>query len=70
MYALERKIHVLVTKPATQLLEHHQELVEVAKKNNVVCWVEHHKRVSVISLSLFWPLTGAKKKKKVRSGLF
>ncbi|PVF97578.1 NAD(P)-binding protein [Serendipita vermifera] len=44
MYALERKIHVLVTKPATQLLEHHQELIEVAEKNGLVCWVEHHKR--------------------------
>jgi D-galacturonate reductase len=45
MYALERKIHVLVTKPATQLLEHHQELIETAEKNGLVCWVEHHKRV-------------------------
>lgn len=45
-YALERKLHVLVTKPATKLLEHHQELIELADKNGVVCWVEHHKRVS------------------------
>lgn len=37
-------MHVLVTKPATQKLEHHIELIEAAKKNNVVCFVEHHKR--------------------------
>ncbi|QRV76679.1 oxidoreductase family, NAD-binding rossmann fold protein [Ceratobasidium sp. AG-Ba] len=43
-YALERKMHVLVTKPATQLLSHHNELIELADKNGVVCWVEHHKR--------------------------
>ncbi|THH20245.1 hypothetical protein EW146_g1093 [Bondarzewia mesenterica] len=43
-YALEHKLHVLVTKPATQLLSHHLDLVELAKKNDVVCFVEHHKR--------------------------
>jgi len=43
VYALERKLHVLVTKPATQLLSHHNELIEIAEKNGVVCWVEHHK---------------------------
>ncbi|KAG9126485.1 hypothetical protein FRC07_003264 [Ceratobasidium sp. 392] len=43
-YALERKLHVLVTKPATQLLSHHNELIELADKNGVACWVEHHKR--------------------------
>ena len=46
LYALEREIHVLVTKPATQLLSHHIELIEAAKRNNVVCFVEHHKRYS------------------------
>ncbi|KAK7064477.1 hypothetical protein R3P38DRAFT_2824770 [Favolaschia claudopus] len=44
IYAIERGIHVLVTKPATQLLKHHIELIEAAKKHNVVCFVEHHKR--------------------------
>lgn len=44
LYALKKKLHVLVTKPATQKLEHHIELIEEAKKNNVVCFVEHHKR--------------------------
>lgn len=44
MYAIERKMHVLITKPATQLLSHHIELVEAAREHNVVCFVEHHKR--------------------------
>jgi len=26
------------------LLEHHQELLKLAKKNNVFVYVEHHKR--------------------------
>ncbi|VDB99817.1 unnamed protein product [Peniophora sp. CBMAI 1063] len=43
-YALERKMHVLVTKPATQLLSHHSDLIQLAKENGVVCMVEHHKR--------------------------
>ncbi|TFY68346.1 hypothetical protein EVJ58_g1051 [Rhodofomes roseus] len=42
-YAIEHGLHVLVTKPAVQLLPHHIELVELAKKHNVVCFVEHHK---------------------------
>ncbi|KAF8516369.1 NAD-P-binding protein [Gautieria morchelliformis] len=44
VYAIERDLHVLVTKPATQLLAHHQDLIEKAKKHNVVVFVEHHKR--------------------------
>lgn len=44
MYAITRKIHVLVTKPATQSLSHHQELVKAARENGVLCMVEHHKR--------------------------
>jgi D-galacturonate reductase len=44
LYAIERGIHVLVTKPATQLLSHHNELIVAARKHNVVCFVEHHKR--------------------------
>jgi D-galacturonate reductase len=43
-YAIERGIHVLITKPATQLLAHHNALIEAARKHNVVCFVEHHKR--------------------------
>ncbi|KAG1894828.1 uncharacterized protein F5891DRAFT_1060724 [Suillus fuscotomentosus] len=44
LYAIERGIHVLVTKPATKLLSHHNELIAAARKHNVVCFVEHHKR--------------------------
>ncbi|EIN13507.1 D-galacturonic acid reductase [Punctularia strigosozonata HHB-11173 SS5] len=44
MYAIERGMHVLVTKPAVQTLQHHNELIAAAKKHNVVCFVEHHKR--------------------------
>lgn len=44
LYAIERGIHVLVTKPAVQKLEHHNLLIEAAKKHNVVVFVEHHKR--------------------------
>ncbi|PSR72404.1 hypothetical protein PHLCEN_2v11747 [Hermanssonia centrifuga] len=43
-YAIERGLHVLVTKPAVQLLQHHLDLVELARKHNVICFVEHHKR--------------------------
>lgn len=44
MYAIEHGLHVLVTKPATQLLSHHNTLIDAAKKHNVICFVEHHKR--------------------------
>lgn len=30
----------MVTKPATQLLEHHQELAKIAAERGLVCWVE------------------------------
>ena len=32
MYAINKGIHVLVTKPAVKTLEHHQELVRAAKE--------------------------------------
>jgi D-galacturonate reductase len=44
LYAIERGMHVCVTKPATQLLSHHNELIAAARKHKVVCFVEHHKR--------------------------
>jgi len=44
MYAIKKGLHVLVTKPAVKLLSEHLELVEAARKHNVVCMVEHHKR--------------------------
>jgi D-galacturonate reductase len=44
MYAIERKIHVLITKPAVKTLEHHLSLLEAAKKHGVFVYIEHHKR--------------------------
>ncbi|KEY73305.1 hypothetical protein S7711_01424 [Stachybotrys chartarum IBT 7711] len=44
LYAIERGIHVLVTKPAVKLLEHHQELIARANEKRVFVMVEHHKR--------------------------
>ncbi|KLU90050.1 D-galacturonic acid reductase [Magnaporthiopsis poae ATCC 64411] len=44
LYAIERKIHVMITKPAVKLLEHHQLLLEAAQKNGVYVYIEHHKR--------------------------
>ncbi|KAI1479740.1 hypothetical protein K445DRAFT_322045 [Daldinia sp. EC12] len=44
LYAIERGIHVLITKPAVKTLEHHQALIEAAKKHNVYVYIEHHKR--------------------------
>ena len=44
VYAIERGIHVLLTKPAVMTLEHHQDLIARAKAKNVFIYVEHHKR--------------------------
>ncbi|KAI1437473.1 hypothetical protein GGR50DRAFT_685865 [Xylaria sp. CBS 124048] len=44
MYAIERKIHVMITKPAVKTLEHHQALIEAARRNGVFVYIEHHKR--------------------------
>ncbi|KAB8073011.1 hypothetical protein BDV29DRAFT_176327, partial [Aspergillus leporis] len=44
LYAIQRKIHVLITKPATQTLTDHLTLLEEARKNNVFVFIEHHKR--------------------------
>ncbi|KAB5547339.1 D-galacturonic acid reductase [Coniochaeta sp. 2T2.1] len=44
LYAIERGIHVMITKPAVKLLEHHQTLIEAAKKAGVYVYIEHHKR--------------------------
>ena len=44
LYAIEKGIHVLITKPAVKLLEHHQALIEAAEKKGVFVYVEHHKR--------------------------
>ena len=44
MYAIEKGIHVLLTKPAVKTLEHHQALIEAARRNGVYVYVEYHKR--------------------------
>lgn len=44
LYAIERGIHVLITKPAVKLLEHHQELIARAEEKGVFVFIEHHKR--------------------------
>jgi D-galacturonate reductase len=44
LYAIERQIHVLITKPAVKTLAHHQFLLEAAKKYGVFVYIEHHKR--------------------------
>ncbi|KIV89311.1 hypothetical protein PV10_08888 [Exophiala mesophila] len=43
-YAIERSIHVMITKPATQLLSHHLELISLADEHGVFVYIEHHKR--------------------------
>lgn len=42
--AIERGLHVLVTKPAVKSLDQHRILCEAAKKHNVLVAVEVHKR--------------------------
>lgn len=44
LYAINRGIHVLITKPATQKLDDHYALIAAAKENGVFVFVEHHKR--------------------------
>ena len=44
LYAIERGIHVLLTKPAVQTLSDHLALVKKAEEKGVFVFVEHHKR--------------------------
>ena len=44
LYAIQRGIHVLITKPAVKLLAHHQHLLAESRKHNVFVFIEHHKR--------------------------
>ncbi|KAI5812485.1 hypothetical protein BZA77DRAFT_324033 [Pyronema omphalodes] len=44
LYAIQRKIHVLITKPAVKTLTDHYSLLSEARKNNVFVFIEHHKR--------------------------
>ena len=42
---IQQGMHVMVTKPIVQHLEHHQALCDAAKKKNVLVAVEVHKRL-------------------------
>ncbi|KAK3299418.1 uncharacterized protein B0H64DRAFT_99893 [Chaetomium fimeti] len=44
LYAIERGVHVMITKPAVKLLEHHLALLDAAEKRGVYVYIEHHKR--------------------------
>lgn len=44
LYAIQRGIHVLITKPAVKHLVEHQELIRESRKHKVFVFVEHHKR--------------------------
>jgi len=44
MACIERGIHVMITKPPVKTLKEHQELVAAAKRKNVLCVAELHKR--------------------------
>lgn len=52
LYAIKRKIHVLITKPATKTLEDHLTLIKEADKQGVFVYVEHHKRQARSFLTL------------------
>ena len=44
LYAIQRGIHVMITKPAVKLLKEHQHLLAESRKHNVFVYIEHHKR--------------------------
>ncbi|KAK0720433.1 hypothetical protein B0H67DRAFT_486323 [Lasiosphaeris hirsuta] len=44
LYAIERGIHVMITKPAVKLLKHHLALLEAADSHGIYVYIEHHKR--------------------------
>eukprot|EP01135_Chromosphaera_perkinsii_P005397 Nk52_evm2s346 gene=Nk52_evmTU2s346 len=48
LYAIERKIHVLITKPPVKTIEDHRKIMDLAKKNGVLVMVEYHKRFDYI----------------------
>ena len=43
-YAIERGLHVLLTKPAVMTLARHRDLMSLARTHNVLVMVEFHKR--------------------------
>lgn len=44
MACIERGMHVMITKPPVKTLKDHQALVDAARKHNVLCVAELHKR--------------------------
>eukprot|EP00123_Amoebidium_parasiticum_P006387 comp17343_c0_seq1/m.16584 comp17343_c0_seq1/g.16584 ORF comp17343_c0_seq1/g.16584 comp17343_c0_seq1/m.16584 type:complete len:446 (-) comp17343_c0_seq1:295-1632(-) len=48
LYAIQRGVHVLVTKPAVKTLKEHRHLVEEARKQGVFVMMEVHKRFDPI----------------------
>jgi D-galacturonate reductase len=44
MEAVQRKLHVLIAKPIVQTLKQHLEILDAAKRNNVLVAMEVHKR--------------------------
>jgi D-galacturonate reductase len=44
MACIQHKMHVLITKPIVQTLQHHQALCDAAQQHNVLVGVEVHKR--------------------------
>ncbi|KAJ3029138.1 hypothetical protein HDV00_009718 [Rhizophlyctis rosea] len=48
LYAIRRGLHVLITKPAAKTLAEQKILIAEAKRNNVLCMVEFHKRFDPI----------------------
>lgn len=53
MYAIERGLHVLITKPAVKTLKEHRELVKAAEKKNVLVYIEFHKRYDPMYFDFF-----------------
>lgn len=48
MAAIERGLHVMITKPPVKTLEEHKKLIEASRKHNVLVLVEVHKRYDPI----------------------
>lgn len=44
LYAIQKGVHVMITKPAVKRLAEHQHLISESRKHGVFVYVEHHKR--------------------------
>ena len=58
LHALEREAHVMVEKPLTLRLDQADELIELAKKKNLVVGVDMHKRYDPCHRFIFEELAG------------